>query len=55
MLQEDDTATVVDLFDYFDEGYWVDDGEILQHAWEQGMTLRKVNYCEQDNDTFLAL
>ena len=29
MLQEDDTATVVDLFDYFDEGYWVDDGEIL--------------------------
>ena len=55
LLQDDDIAAVVDLYDYFEQGYWVDDGEILRHAWQTGMSLKRVNYCLADNETFLAL
>ena len=40
----------------YDEGGWVDDGEILYAKWAPGMGVRAINYCIDDvNNTFKSM
>lgn len=40
----------------FDDGGWIDDGEVLDLEWESGWGVRAINYCIDDyDDTFQSM
>ena len=45
-----------DHWRYEDDGYWIDDGQILVDKWQPGHHVRAINYCvDEVNNTFRSM
>jgi len=52
LILDDDHVGALD--ELYDDGEWIDDGEVLLEKWTPGMGVVAVNYCT-DDDMFISM